>query len=585
MAELFGNTDINTEHQGKNNAPVVGEIRQNQLITTFAIGSIVDFVNDTIILAGVDDWEEELDFEQRKIHNHNLSKLTGADYFIQPKTQDNTGLFSRLEKSRDIPAYKFPEILYCPKCKLLFHESEFSHITNNAKRNRCFNLTQKGYPCGTKLVASRFVVCCNNGHIEDFPYFWWVHHGEGCSSNTPNPRLRMYNVGKRNDVESLFIECTECGTKRKLTGAFSENALKELSCQNNHPHIEDKRIDGEEECDAILKIRLRNSSGIYFPIVISALSIPPWSLGNHEAVPTPTNEVDQSDQSDESQEGVAREDVCLDEYKVLSSGTLLNKGEYEAKEVSRPDLFSQYFEQVVAVTKLTIVQTLCGFTRETPFTGDDLSDKRVVRLSKEKKNWLPAVKLFGEGVFIKFNQNTIDKWLENELLVNRFDIMNEVLEDSSYSNRFKSSNRLEFITYVMMHTFSHLLIRQLSEVCGYNVASLHEKIYSGGNDKMAGVLIYLSSSDSEGSLGGLISVIENTSLFENIIKSALEKAMWCSADPLCSTGMTKNMAGLNYAACHDCTLLPETSCESNNILLDRVSVIGLPNQRKLGFFQ
>lgn len=53
---------------------------------------------------------------------------------------------------------------------------------------------------------------------------------------------------------------------------------------------------------------------------------------------------------------------------------------------------------------------------------------------------------------------------------------------------------------------SHLLIKQLSYECGYNIASLRERIYympeKDPETKKAGILIYTASGDAEGTLGG-----------------------------------------------------------------------------------
>jgi hypothetical protein len=101
---------------------------------------------------------------------------------------------------------------------------------------------------------------------------------------------------------------------------------------------------------------------------------------------------------------------------------------------------------------------------------------------------------------------------------------------------------------------------------------------------MNGILIYLSSPDSDGSLGGLVSVAEETDLLDKVLKNMLAESRWCSSDPLCSSAMHQGFASLNYAACYACTLLPETSCEIQNVLLDRVSVTGKPENPEIGFF-
>ena len=104
---------------------------------------------------------------------------------------------------------------------------------------------------------------------------------------------------------------------------------------------------------------------------------------------------------------------------------------------------------------------------------------------------------------------------------------------------------------------------------------------------MAGILIYTASSDAEGSLGGLVAQAEPEHI-EAIMDTLLEEAQWCSGDPLCmtSTGvLAQGLFGLNYAACHQCTLLPETSCCNRNLLLDRAALIGREEEETTGFFE
>ena len=58
----------------------------------------------------------------------------------------------------------------------------------------------------------------------------------------------------------------------------------------------------------------------------------------------------------------------------------------------------------------------------------------------------------------------------------------------------------------MLHTLSHLLIRELALECGYNAASIRERIYADteGDQQQAGILIYTAAADSDGTLGGLV---------------------------------------------------------------------------------
>jgi hypothetical protein len=134
---------------------------------------------------------------------------------------------------------------------------------------------------------------------------------------------------------------------------------------------------------------------------------------------------------------------------------------------------------------------------------------------------------------------------------------------------------------VLLHTLAHVLINEWSLDAGYPTAALRERLYS--DEEMAGLLIYTATSDSAGSLGGLVAQGEPERL-AGTIRSAIRRSSWCSADPLCIESEASGTGGINLAACHACVMLPETSCEHNNILLDRALLVGTPEDPHLGFF-
>ena len=137
---------------------------------------------------------------------------------------------------------------------------------------------------------------------------------------------------------------------------------------------------------------------------------------------------------------------------------------------------------------------------------------------------------------------------------------------------------------MLIHTFSHLLINELVYECGYGSASLRERLYcADGSNPMSGLLIYTAAGDSEGSMGGLVEMGKPGKL-ENVIAKALERASWCSSDPLCIESSGQGPDNCNLAACHSCALIPETSCEEQNRLLDRGVVLGTILNSKSGFF-
>ena len=226
---------------------------------------------------------------------------------------------------------------------------------------------------------------------------------------------------------------------------------------------------------------------------------------------------------------------------------------------------------------------LTGFTRLEPANAFD--DDRVASLSLLPKPWLPGIEVRGEGVFIVLRDETVDEWeTDNTALAQRVGDLERRYQ--RYLTERRMFPRPLPPRSLLVHTLAHLLIRQLIFDCGYDSASLRERLYvsTDSGTRMCGLLIYTASGDAEGTLGGLVRQGEPGRL-EGTFKAALQNAEFCSSDPLCMESPGQGTNSLNYAACHACTLLPETSCEQGNRLLDRVSVIGTGNQKRLGYLE
>jgi hypothetical protein len=226
---------------------------------------------------------------------------------------------------------------------------------------------------------------------------------------------------------------------------------------------------------------------------------------------------------------------------------------------------------ITQVTRLREVKALKGFRRLQ-------ADGELVSVNPEgNEQWLPAVENFGEGIFIQFDRSRIDRWINehSQRLNSQVDTLIRSREENEL-NHLRDPSPL----YLILHTISHLIIRQIAFESGYAAASVSERIYATG-DKQAGVLIYTAGAGSEGSLGGLV----EQGLPERLVPmmlASLEKAEWCSNDPICREIPGQGMFGLNEAACHACTLLPETSCEMFNLLLNRNIIVG--TERDPGYF-
>jgi hypothetical protein len=246
---------------------------------------------------------------------------------------------------------------------------------------------------------------------------------------------------------------------------------------------------------------------------------------------------------------------------------------------------AKFFSRIRLVHKLRETRALASFTRVLPPDGN-LSSPRLQSLKLDPQiDWLPAIKVYGEGIFIEIDQARIEHWIEAQpgataRIKPLADHYNAVR-----TSRLQPHRRLS-PKFILLHTLAHVLINQLSFDCGYGSASLRERLYcdfTSSIHRMQGILIYTASGDSEGTMGGLVRQ-GHPGRFETTLRRALDQAAWCSSDPVCIESSGQGSDSSNLAACHGCCLLPETSCEEGNRLLDRAMLVGKPEKPALGFF-
>jgi hypothetical protein len=260
------------------------------------------------------------------------------------------------------------------------------------------------------------------------------------------------------------------------------------------------------------------------------------------------------------------------------------------------DELAPWLEKVNLVERLRETRAFYGFDRLEPTASSllgmpDAAMRRLFRNppSARQDRWLPAAEVFGEGIYLELRERRLAEWHEDNKtwlkvrlddgFVTRLGNVFQTLPPLSSVNRGWASR------YLLVHTFAHILINQLVFECGYSAASLRERLYVSADPvaPMAGLLVYTAAGDSEGTLGGLVR-LGHPERLGPVIRRALSRASWCSADPVCSEHLGGQGSKLaNLAACHACVLLPETSCETINQGLDRALVVGTPAARGRGF--
>ena len=632
-------------------------VRKSQLIVPYGVGAMIDFPEDTLMTAGLDFWpseyhsstvvkraiEDDTQIRDRRLELR-LSKLLKKDinFFLSPTEGVDRSSFDINPAKKDMLFFRFPTWLHCPNCKLLkqfpLEYQKTPRCDNNERLTEgrgkmCCDFKESQRPI---MKPVRFLVACEHGHIDDFPWKNWVH-----KEVNPDCNKKLYfKSNERVGLEGVSIHCA-CGKRRSLKAAADKKALLKAiggSCPGRRPWLGTNAQYSELcGCETPPKMILRGASSMYFPNVYSSILIPPYSRAitayldkrsvweDIESIVFPGINYDEDILSidDRAKEQLAKkaERAGFDPEVFIrtiedSLGTKKNDTEIEDQSdekfrfreysaftaPSRPEkldrndfdiypsdmteysgFMSEYFERIVKVERLRETRAFLGFSRLVPVAAGE----EKVQINIKDKNWLPAVEVRGEGIFIEFNKEKLNSWAATFKKAGSGERLNQQINNAINNGKINFSRRNACDDkFILIHTFSHVLIRQLTFECGYDASSLKERLYSGIDEdgtEMAGVLIYTASGDSEGSLGGLVERAK-PEYFENTVRMAIEEAKFCSNDPICHETDKQGLEGYNVSACHACALLPETCCEHSNLLLDRRSLIGTFDDPEVGYF-
>ena len=608
----------------------VGQIRPSQVLWTYGPGAIIDLPNMSVVTMGLEFWDTGAmrSIEEKRLL-HNIQRILGpqvAELCSPPMPNEEPRDKNSAAALVGLSVRPFPRWLRCVKCGLLAEcdSGLFEIIANNYYPEQT-RFVHKNCPKaknakGSDAVPARFLVACKAGHLDDFPWRWFVHSGK---SDCGEP-LYFYEDKASLQTENLWVKCG-CGAARSMTHAFGQEGAENLpGCRGRHAHL-NKFTDG---CEEKLRTIVLGSSSSWFPNTVSVLSLPVMTQDPVEIVNGRREEFDGCETVDEiefvlkllEKRGKSAElkkftaqevfdiltnksyessetsiitdaDVKPPEWDVLTSpDPPSGSPHFLAKQADRvPRKFADKISRVVLIERLRKVNALIGFTRiESLNEFVEGEEDHAVRapLSKDKPTWVPACEVFGEGVFIQFSENALSSWEKLEEVQRRDRMLRKGQTGWNNARKLEGETGYPGIRYVMLHTLAHLIVREFALECGYNAASIQERIYatSAQDEKpMAGVLLYTAAADSDGTLGGLVELGKPDSL-ERILELALKRAAICSADPLCAEHDPTEDNSLHGAACHSCSYISETSCEIGNRYLDRALVVKTFDCEKAAFF-
>lgn len=509
-----------------------------------------------------------------------------------------------------------------PKCYKCYQKAK----SNKEKR--------KYYP----LEQVRFMLTAPNGNIKDLPWDKWtnlsrekdengqqkiVFNGKCCTKQD----LKYLRSDTFSDFSGVRIQCKnpDCKTKGKqvsLAGLFGlrvpdfdrNGEIKIVADKEGNPVLDNK---GNEQ-KIFFKPVIRTSNSVYYPLITNSLYLPQIENISKEDKKNVINLFKNKNKTIEEissfmdipieylnelfnpDDFIKEVDYRLKEYNYLTTNKSPDDNDLVFEQETSDLLCNLGIIKLLKINRLKLTSVQTGYSRQEPIDKDLFADNTMddfIRVSKEAvkakytsskgktTKLLPGIESFGEGIFIDFDLDKIMSWYNVQSKNKEFKKRIETLRNNAENSEYKSSEEKEkmFINlgylakFIFIHTFSHILIKELEFLTGYSASSISERLYINEDD-MQGVLIY-TMAGAEGSFGGLVSQA-NSERFIKIIESALARAKDCASDPICYNSEGQGIGGLNLAACYSCTLLPETSCEEFNSYLDRALLI----DKKYGFY-
>lgn len=526
-----------------------------------------------------------------------------------------------------VPATRFPSWMRCPnpKCGALYLRPWKDAPTEDISQCRCTRCEKK-----PRLEQVTWVLAHQAGHLADVPWHFLAHRDARAPTQQSckiRDRLQLIERG----FDQRILRCAVCGAETRFHGderiPFGQQRIQPWTKDDLAPAYVEQSDNSDEGRKNLAQVLAINDTRVYSPAVVSVLIIPPESrvrkgtvvdllyrnssernkidgartpLAKKSAIKTLATEYRCEAQDIEAAlsdldrgyplygENLTPGQLCESEFEAFlevlqdqrddEDLVTRNRSEEWQALATADDLCEasklvvRCIQHLVRVDRLKAVRVFSGFNR---LGGVDIVPPDIIGQS----DWLPAIELYGEGIFIALEEGRLGRWEQQPAVLARLEKLRQ---------RFAQSGRTEpnplTPRFMLLHTLSHLLMRQIESEGGYPAASLIERIYcSHAPNLMAGILIHVAVPDIAGSLGGLAELAE-PKRFLGILSRAIEHARWCSLDPVCSEHDGQGPGLLNRAACHACTLVPEPACGYGNTLLDRSFVKGDDSHGLPAFF-
>ena len=561
------------------------EIQSRKVMSAYGgVQSIIETAeNGSLLVDYYDNWKcfrDKIEINDPRLLNH----LTGMDGYESvtnilkiptPDLEQKKYYPDRNDTRLTIKSRYFPGWFYCPHCRRLHTYKEWEDKWKEAypKDGKfgdnypacpyCSKKTNKGFS-RQSLEQIRFLLAsADSGMVIDVPFYelWskdmkgkaWIMDGK---KNT-NKELFYRSSSGSDGLQSIYVQNGVNGERISLSLIASKYIVY---------------LDGENK--GAYRLYLRNQNNIYYPEVINSLYIPYndiedshksviiSSFKNGKGVPDIYTEIQANLWAPKELKDLSENDIQniingkLD-YDAQEFAYIINPNNYGKStflNYKDPDFVAKMYPNIkvpfvrcmYAIMRLKMTSVVPYFSRISTISsqiqwwdvdkGHEVPDKTPERVKTYSNHngfdFIPGVESYGEGIFFEMDVRDI-----------------------------KEEERSVFV-----HTYSHMIMKELEFQCGYPLSSMKEKLYSKNNEEEWGILIY-TIGGAEGSYGGLISLFPSDANSDSkdcrivrIINYATERVKDCPNDPICSD---------EGGHCYACLDIPEISCFNWNLGLDR----------------
>lgn len=565
------------------------EVRPSQFLITFGPGSIVETESGPVVLKSMDTLFNRIgrspqDFE---IIDDRLRKLELGDARIA-RVPANAELQLPVDQAI-YPTTAFPYWALCAQHRPHQVLYEVGAGCPECPKRPDWKRKERG---GKEAI--RFIIACENGHMDEVHWHRLVHSGANCGTR----HYRWHGGGRA--LKHVWLECPKCLMRANFGIAYGRPWPCTARLLENGARPDPSTV----KCVKDAHIVQRGSANLRLPEIVTALTImeiptrlhdvltdrsllgavralhrkglldddellenareagiPGDSLAYLKNTPWPAirraldqlleatgpDSVSLRDDEFERLRNAAANGAPAIPHPQLGSPPLFEVHRSEVRTITGPS--SRHLLRISPVSRLRMVMVQTGYRRLNPQTGQLISTS----FDWVGQPWYPGVELFGEGIFIDLADASLSP-SGDRLAV--------------WRDRHRSlQDPLNHPVHVWWHSLAHRLLWALSVDSGYSSAAIRERVYlrkDGDTDGIGGLLLYTVQPGGDGTLGGLVSLVNR---FEQVLTQALQDVDTCSNDPLCEEAPT---LGADGAACYSCLFASETSCEHRNLGLDRL---------------